>query len=344
VAYFNMTKELLGDIPGIALPYAQTLVNEALTLIYDEQRWSFQVGENGWLTPGLLGGLPSTLPYSSPGKITVVPYANTIYGDAVATAVWAAMVGRPFITEQQIRVPAYSLYNILNYYAPGDNPNDPTTPFATLIIDRPWMEPAQTNAVYMIYQAYFPVAVPSFKKFGVIRDTTNNAWVNFWQRDQQWLSVNDPQRTVFDIPTYAIPYEVDQRPNSSTLGQMLYELWPHPLSKLPYTYTYIWRGPQLVLPTDTVPYPLNEELLKWRAKEVAFMWKESQKGDGMERGSGADWRFLAQAANAQYGMRLKTVKLLDAGLGDLYWSKFNRTSISQDGYETMIGTLNVGTF
>ena len=339
-----MAKQLVGDVPGIPLPYAQTIINSALKMIYDEQRWSFQVKENGWLTPGLLGGLSPSLSYQSPGRITVVPYSTTIYGDAVATARWASLVGRPFLTEQQIRVPAYSLYNIITYYQPGNNPDDPTTPFATLILDRPWMEPAQTNAVYMIYQAYFPVPVTSFRKFGQIRDTTNNAWVNFSQRDQAWLSVNDPQRTVFDIPTYAVPYEVDQRPNSATLGNMLYELWPHPLSRLPYSFSYIWQGPLLALPGDTVLYPLNEELVLWRSKELGYLWKESQKGDGLLRGSGADWRFLAQEANMQYARRLKTVKLIDVGLGDLYWTKFNRTAVGSDGYETMIGTLNVGTF
>lgn len=344
MSFNGMVHEMLGDIPGLNVPQVETALNRALKLIYDEQRWSFQVKENGWLTPGLLGGLPPTLPYQSPGAITVVPYSTTIYGDAVATAVWAALVGRPFLTEQQVRVPAYSLYNIINYYAPGDNPDDPGTEFATLVIDRPWMEPAQTNAVYMIYQAYYPTGSDTFRKFGVIRDTTNNAWVNFWQRDQQWLSVNDPQRTVFDIPTYAVPYEVDQRPGSATLGQMLYELWPHPLQKLPYTYTYIHQGPLLKKPADIVPYPLNEELVLWRGKEVLFLFKEAQKGDQMERGSGADWRFLAGEAHEQYTMRLKSVKLLDAGLGDLYWSKFNRSAIDSDGYETMIGTLNVGNF
>lgn len=337
-----MAKQVTGDAPGIPLVLAARFVNEALKLIYDEQRWSFQVKEDGWLTPGLLGGFSKA--FQSPGSITVARYATTIYANAVATTFWASLVGRPFLTEQQVRVPAYSLYNIIDYYQPGDNPDDPTTPFATLIIDRPWMEPAQTDAIYMIYQAYFPVPVEEFRKFGVIRDTTNNWFLNFWQRDQQWLSVNDAQRTVFDNPTFAIPYEVDQRPGSATLGHMLYELWPHPLSILPYTLSYVWQGPLMKKPNDRPPYPLNDELVIWRTLERAYLWKESQKGDGLQRGSGADWRFLAGDAFEQYKMRLKTVKLLDAGLGDLYWAKFNRAATWNDGYETQIGTLNVGTF
>lgn len=341
MSFISMQKQLLGDVPGIPLPYAKTLINEALTMIYDEQRWSFQVKENGWLTPGLLGGFGNV--FQSPGAITVAPYSTAIVGDATATALWAGVTGRPLLTEQQIRVPSYSLYNIIQYQA-GDDSANPNAPFATLTIDRPWMEPAQVDAVYMIYQAYFPTPAVSFRKFGTMRDTTNNAWIDFLKRDQPWLAVNDPQRVVFDLPCYAVPYEVDQRTGSASFGCMLYELWPHPLQKLPYTYSYQWAGPALALPADTVLYPLTEELVMWRAKEVAYLWKESQKGDGMQRGSGADWRFLAGAAHEQYALRLKDAKLLNANLGDLYWAKFNRTPLANDGYETMIGTLNVGTY
>lgn len=338
----EMAKDLEGDIPGLPLPKAQTFLQESLLEIYDTQRWSFQIKEGGWITPGLLGGLQNQLPYKSPGSITVAAYDTTVFADAVATTAWGSLVGRPFITEQQIRVPAYSLYNIIAYFVPGADPLNPTSLVATLRIDRPWMEPTQTNAVYMIYQAYFPTGVFHFRKFGNIRDTTNNQPINFWQRDQTWLGVNDAQRTVFDQPTYAIPYKTDQRLGSATLGQMMYELWPHPLSQLPYTYILLHKGPPLILPTDEVPYPLNSETLLWLARDKAYLWKESQKGDGLQRGSGADWRFLSQDAFKKYKLRLKECSLLDVGLGDLYWSKFNQTMVWNDGYETTIGTLNVG--
>lgn len=344
MAFRDMAKNLQGDIPGYSAPQAEDAINEALTMIYDESRWSFQVKEGGWLTPGLLGGLNASAPYQSPGTISVDPYQSTVYADAVATTFWASLVGRPFITEQQFRIPAYSLYNIINYYAPGTNPADLTTPFATLVLDRPWMEPKQVHHDYMIYQAYFPTGVDHFRKWGNIRDTTNNAWLNAWRFDQAWLSRKDPQRTVFDQPSRAIPYQTDQRPGSATLGQMMYELWPHPLSILPYTYSLLHKGPKLRKPTDTVPYPLTEELVMWRAKEAAYIFKESQKGDGMQRGAGANWQFLAQYAEAQYARRIKDAKLIDMNLGDLYWSKFERTSTASEGYETTIGTLNVGAF
>jgi hypothetical protein len=332
----DMQKEMTGDIPGIDLPYAATLINRALDKIYKSQRWSFQVQEAGWLTPGLLGGFQAPLGYRSPGTITVKPYATTIVADAVATAFIATLVGRPFITEQQIRVPAYSLYNIIAY--------DTTTnaPFGTFTLDRPWMEPAQTAAAYMIYQAYFPTGSPTFRKFGSIKDTTNNQYLDHWSKDQAWLARKDAQRVIFDQPYYAIPYKRDARPNSATLGQMMYELWPHPLSILPYSYNYQMDGNPLTKPTDTPPWPITEELILHRAKSLGFNWKESQKGDGMERGSGADWKYLAQESFAEYKLSLKEASLLDVGLGDLYWEKFERTVIASDGYETTLGTINTG--
>lgn len=206
------------------------------------------------------------------------------------------------------------------------------------------MEPKQVNTAYMIYQAYFPTGVDHFRKWGNMRDTTNNAWLDCWRFDQAWLSRKDPQRTVFDQPTRVVPYKTDERPGSPTFGQMMYEMWPHPLTILPYTHMLLHKGPKLKLPTDNVPYPLTEELVTWRAKEVAYIFKESQKGDGMQRGEGANWQFLAEYAEAQYTKRLKDAKLIDVNLGDLFWSKFERSATTTDGYETIIGTLNVGTF
>lgn len=341
MAFIDMQRELLGDIPGMNLPYARTLIKKALQYVCDTQRWSFQVSELGWLTPGLMGG-PNQRNVST-GTISVAPYDTTIVGDAAATALWASQVGRPFITEQQIRVPYYSLYNIIGYLA-GSDPTNPNAPFATLTIDRPWMEPKQTNGTYMIYQAYFPTGVQGFKRFGQIKDTTNDGYIDFQLLDQAALVRRDSQRICFDIPTFAVPYKVDARTNSATKGQMMYELYPHPLSILPYSYTVLSQGATLTLPSDTLPYPLSEELIMWRAKETGYLWKESQLGEDLQRGSGADWRFLSQAANAEYQKSLKLAKLLDVGLGDLYWSKFERRPRQQNGYETILGTLNVGTF
>jgi hypothetical protein len=317
--------------------------------------WSFQLQTNGWLTPGLLfpGG-----PGTSVGTVAVSPYSALVIGDAAATAAWNAYVAAsslPLFTQLQFRSPYYSLYNIIGFAngAGGGYGQPPygtggyggSTGFAALLLDRPWMEPGGLTQTYMIYQAYFPVPVVDFKRFLSARDTTNNWNMDYWSKSQKDLSVDDPERTIFDDPNYIVPYQVDQRPGSATLGNMLYELWPHPLSVLPYTFQFLRRGPQLQKPNDTVPMPLTEELVLWFAKMAGYQWKEAQKGQDVERGSGADYKFLAQAAEKTYQGKLKPIKDRDRDLVELYFMKFNRDPYNAgEPFATITQQLNVGTF
>lgn len=299
--------------------------------------WSFQLKESNWLTPGLIFPQGGSGPSLSVGTVTFTPYSDKVIGDAAASAAWAAYVGPPFLTVFQIRSPYYSLYNIIAYDTTSN------APFGTFTLDRPWMEPGGVGKSYMVYQAYFPVPVPDFRRFIAARDTTNNAPMDYWSKTQKQLSFEDPERTIFDEPVYFVPYETDQRPNSATLGNMLYELWPHPLSVLPYTFAYLRRGPQLTAPLDTVPYPITEDMVLWQAKSSAYLWKEAQKGENIERGSGADYKFLAQASQAKYELKKKEISHRDRDLVDLYFSKWN-PDYYNDGepFATITGQLNVG--
>ena len=332
----SMAWRLSKEVPGIALSYASTLLDEALGHIEDEQMWSFQLKEDNWLTPGLL--FNSTGPGTSAGTITTTPFTNQVIGDAAASAAWAAYAQRPFLTELQIRSPFYSLYNIIAY----DTTTNP--PFGTFTLDRPWLEPLTgPGQAYMIYQAYFAVPVSDFRRFLAARDTTNNAPMDYWSKSQRDLAVEDPERTIFDDPGYFVPYEVDQRPNSSTLGRMLYELWPHPLSILPYSYSYLRRGPQLTAPSDTVPYPITEDMVLWQAKSSAYLYKEAQKGENVERGSGADYKFLAQAAQAKHELKKKEISGRDRDLVELYFNKWRPDYYNNaEPFATINSQLNIG--
>lgn len=332
-----MSFEVCGAVPGLPKPLAETQIQQALNRIYADSLWSFQVQTANWLTPGLLFKSGSSL---SIGTITTTTGSAQIIGDAAAAAAWEAYSGPPLLTQCQIRSPYYSLYNIIAF----DGVN-------TFTLDRPWMEPSTTPGVnvstgisYMVYQAYFPVPVADFRRFFAIQDFTNYQRLDYWKYSQKDLALIDPQRTNFNLPSYAVPFQVDQRVGSATLGCMLYELWPHPLSVLPYTFSYLRMGPQLVNPADTIPYPLTEELVKWRAYEVASLWKEQQKGDGMQRGSGADWRFLHGANKEEYKTELKRVRDLDRDLYELYFDRYIRGNVPLDGqpFGTLGGSLNIG--
>jgi hypothetical protein len=334
----TMARRMCLEVPKMVDTYAVTLLQEALIDIYKMRMWSFQLKTSGWLTPGLLfpGG-----PGTSVGTVTVTPYSPKVIGDATSSAAWQTYIAggnQPLFTQLQFRSPYYSLYNIIAV----DTTSNP--PFTTLTLDRPWLEPGGTQQSYMIYQAYFPVPVSDFKRFLSARDTTNNYPMDYWSKSQKDLAVNDPERTIFDDPNYFVPFEQDTRLGSATFGNMLYELWPHPLSVLPYTYQFLRQGPPLVLPSDTVPYPLTEELVLWKAKASAFLYKEAQKGEDVARGSGADYKFLSGAAEAQFKGKLKPIKDHDRDLVELYWTKYRLDPYNEgEPYANINGGLNIGT-
>jgi hypothetical protein len=207
------------------------------------------------------------------------------------------------------------------------------------------MEPSQLNASYMSYIAYY-AAPPGFKRWFNIRDVVNNNPMDFWSKTQIDLANEDAERTVFDDPLYVVPYQMDTRPGSATFGSQLFELWPHPLSVLDYTFGCQCNWPLLQNQNDTVPYPLTEELLKFRTYQVLALWKESQKGDDMERGSGANWQFLWKANQEEYKDDLRQIRIMDRHLMELYFQKAQTTPPPgfQDGFATQTGQLNIGTF
>jgi hypothetical protein len=86
-------------------------------------------------------------------------------------------------------------------------------------------------------------------------------------------------------------------------------------------------------------------MVKWKAREAAYLFKESQKGDGMKRGDGSDWKFLAQAAEKEYQKTSHWIAARDRDMVDLYFQRFYRdAAIGSNGepYATINSTLNIG--
>src|ERR1700677_4188299 len=186
----------------------------------------------------------------------------------------------------------------------------------------------------MMYQAYYPVpsavpGVPDFKRFLAVQDFQNGDDLDYWSLKQDALANRDPQRQIFANADYVVPFAVDQRPGSATFGYMLFELWPHQLSQLSYHLYFLRNGQLLVKDTDTVPYPLDEETTLWRAKMLMYEWKESQKGETAARGSGADFRFLMEAANAAYVDKMRQIRAKDRDLVDNFIRKIRHKRLSR---------------
>lgn len=328
MAFRDLQFQLKGWIAKLALPFGQTIINDALRKVYEEHDWNWQKQVGGWLTPGLLGGGTSL----SPGTVTLTVGSASVLGNAAASALWIATTAAK-LKQYQFRLAAYNLYNIIDF----DGVN-------TLTLDRPWMEPVNgSGQTYMIYQAYFPAPVIDFKRFWNVRDFTNSRNL-FTDKTQGYLAAQDPQRRVFGLPSDVVPLGTDMRTGSATLGNMLYELWPHQLSILPYALYYSRMGAALSLPTDTLPFPLTEDMILYRARVIGYEWKAAQVGEDTKRGSGANWMFLMQQAEAQYNKRLAEQRKLDRDRGDPFVSKIRRETSSENGFTSIGGYLNVGRF
>jgi hypothetical protein len=400
-----MYNELLG-IAGMNLGLAKTRINEAFEAIQNENVFSFQLKTGGWLSPGILGGQVAA--FLSPGTISVQPFTDQITGDAIATAAWYG-AKNPLITLYQIRVPYYSLYNIISIggngtiaYATiftagaGQTPGVYTVPvldnggpgaggsvsitvdaigivstaptlisagsgytspyitfseggtsatfvvqqIAVLTLDRLWTDPPVSGSGYIAYQAYFS-SPAGFKEWHYIVDTINNRTMDWWTLNAIDLSERDPQRTYFAQPEYVVPWGIDVRQGSASYGQFLWELWEGPTTSLAYNFGCKCNWPALVNPSDTLPFPLTDELVKLRALSMTSLWKEANKGDEMERGSGANWQFLSQAYQKEYENRLKLCRNMDRNIVDLYFTRMRRTQ-SQQPFASVSGQLNVG--
>jgi hypothetical protein len=335
MSYFTVAKGLT-RVPQTPLSLAQGTVQDAIGKIYDEWDWSFQraITYAQWLCPGQV---------ANTGTFTVTPYSATVIADATATTVLASLPANPLITTLQFRNPEYSIYNIIGYNPTGSGS------FATLTLDRPWLEPTSgPGQPYMLYQCYFVAPVADFRKFIEVRDTTNADRLNFWGMTQADLALRDPQRTEFADPDYVVPAGIDQRPGSATLGYQMFELWPQQLSYLPYSFSYRRRGVVPQTYSDFVnlspPYPITEELLRWRSLEVLYQFKEEQREKTAARGSGANWLLLAQMAHKEYLEVADKILAIDLNInGEALTHVEGRGRLpSNRPYSNQLGGLNIG--
>jgi len=332
----DMTAELQGNVAGVDAAYAQTLIKEAWEDVRRLGGWSFQFGETGFTVPGALGW----------GTVTLQFGIDQVIGDAVATARWltASQYGS-LITQRQFRSGgtynpshpqpfwnrgggASTIYDIIAY-DDGQTVGQGNYPFATLTLNRPFTDPLSVMTApvavqgYMIYQPYISAPVKGFRRWLSVYDIANSGWL-FTRGDRREVGLDDPQRQIFSNPDRLLALGTDTRLNSSTAGWQRYELWPGPESQYLYQAWYLWFGPDLVLPTDTLPIGIPESLVKARARYRCYEQAEANKDAANPRGAGADYRFLMGAADKQYGAELKQARLEDRDKCDIFTTTMHR--------------------
>jgi hypothetical protein len=304
-----MTSELTELVPAMSRVRAKRLVNRAWKIVQDSSLWSFQLQQGGFSTPEITTGGSISVPYIG---------ATQIIGDATASAQWQAL---PFYwapTLQQIRAQGFSIYSIIAIDYGTINP-----PYATLTLDRPFVDPLPffTGVGYQMFQAYIP-APPRFKRWLTIADMFNCWALDLWT-SRRTIDLTDPARLYTSNPSMMLPLGVDQRgagtPNASaTLGQMLFELYPTPQTEISYQTYYVQEAPYLENNSDTLPYPIDENVVLSKALSWAYRDAEARRDIMAAKGSTGNFLGLKKDTEADFLARLKTLRLMDRDAVDSY--------------------------
>lgn len=335
--FIDLKAELAQAIPGLSRIYAGTLINRAWNVIRQANLWSFQLGQGGFSTPGV----------TTAGSITVSGGlgSSTLIGNAAATSAWAALPFYFIPTVQQIRVTGYSIYSIISYDTVIN------APFATLTLDRPFIDPLPSfsGVGYQMFQAFIP-APPNFMRWLSVADMFNCYALDIWT-SRRTIDLRDPARLYTSNPCCMLPIGIDARgagtPNASaTVGQMLYELYPTPTTAISYQTYFVTRGASLVNNSDELPYPISNDLVLSKARSYAYEWAEARKDVMTAKGSGANYAGLKKMAEDEFLSRLKHTRLLDRDLVDAFNVRMNAmmSTYRQPYFNSTSGRANMGLF
>lgn len=313
----TIASRLTGWVPKLPKSEAYNMVNDAWTDVRDDRVWSFQLVEDSISSPNVV----------TAGTAKVVTGSPTVLLDSVATAALTGL-SWPLLTSRQFRVQGLSIYNITNLVGNA------------LTLDRYYSDPSGVGLPYQVYQCYYLAPFADWKRWLGWRDMTDGTdlWIYSTRRE---INQGDPQRLYFTFPAYVLPYQTDQRPNSSTLGYMLYELYPNPLSQISYMRWGLRTGADLINPGDSAPYPITDDLLMKKSRVRAYQWAEAQKDPSQARGAGTDYKFLVTAAEKEYEADLKAIGLKDRDLVDLFLTRVPKNNargvLRQPYFSTLLG-------
>lgn len=328
-----MFSELEELVPGMSRPRAKKLINRAWKYVQDSCLWSFQLGQGGFSTPEV----------TTAGSISCSIGSNTVTGDAVASAAWTAL---PFYwspTVQQIRAQGFSIYSVIAI--------DTTTPTAVVLtLDRPFVDPLPffTGVGYQMFQAYIPAPV-GFKRWLTIADMFNCWALDLWT-SRRTIDLRDPARLYTSNPAMALGLGQDRRGagtvnRSATFGQQLYELYPNPQTEISYQTYYVAEAPYLVANDDTLPDPIDEEVVTQKALTWAYRDAEARRDVMAAKGTVGNYLGLKKDSEADFLTRLKTLRIIDRDAVDSYMADM-KSSLASRGmpyFNPLSGTANMGT-
>lgn len=328
-----MTSELTELVPGMSRVRAKRLINRAFKIVQDSCLWSFQLAQGGFSTPEV----------TTAGSISATLGSNQIIGDATATAAWSALPLYWAPTLQQIRAQGFSIYSIIAF------DTSTNAPFGTLTLDRPFVDPLPffIGVGYQMFQAYIPAPV-GFKRWLTIADMFNCWALDIWT-SRRTVDLLDPARLYTSNPSMALALGQDRRGAgtanaSATVGQQLYEFYPNPQTEISYQTYFVAEAPYLMNNSDTLPPPLDEELVTQKALTWAYRDAEARRDVMAAKGSVGNFVGLKKQSEEDFLTRLKTLRLLDRDAVDSYMvnMKAATSGFQMPYYNPLSRTANMG--
>ena len=290
MSYVDFWNELVGAIPKLSAPLAQTIINRAWVDIQKARFWSFLRGTTTLLVPNMI----------DTGTVAVTQFSNTVQCDATTMALLNAETN-PLITTRQFRTGfGNPIYSIWGY--------DATTGIITL--DRPFTEPTNAASAYVVYRCYYTVPCADFKKWETVTNMVDPYPLSL-SHTRQELERIDPQRSSATAsPYWVTAWQSDNNPNSPTYKWPMYELYEHPTTAMGLQATFQRYGAEFASDTDDVILPVTASMLMERAYYFAYQWAEANKGRVVEL-RGSNWLNLMLASDARYKGMLKEASLAD---------------------------------
>jgi len=140
-----------------------------------------------------------------------------------------------------------------------------------LLLTQPWGGASVSDASYRILSMYVTLA-PDLKAILAMKDDQTGFPVRLHVPVEE-ANYRDPRRTfVGGNPYYSL---IDYGPNEQ--GNMLYEIWPAPLSVRQFSYRYYQQWPDLEQETDRPPWFINPSVFVYGALADAFRFRQGPK-------------------------------------------------------------------
>lgn len=203
--------------------------------------------------------------------------------------------------------------------------------FQVLTLDRNFTDPLPfyTGVAYQMYGAYIPMPV-GFKRLLSMSDMFDVWTMDIWT-SRRTLDYYDPARLVSSNPTVCAPLGADRRgagtsTPSATINQQLLEMYPYPTYPIAYQWYAVIEWPYLINNTDTLPPPIDEEVVTQKALTWAYRDTEARKDIMAAKESGGNYLDLKKYSEEDFLARLKTLRLLDRDAVDSYLSDMKKAT------------------